>query len=288
VSLVSDVQHGTLTLSSDGSFLYIPTLLFTGTDSFTYRVSSPGGSATGLVTLTIGGANVDTRLMATHNGNDKTAPYQLSSGNFTATSGAVYLVFVGHTAAAGDTATLSATGDVTVNGGPIATATMPSVAGGGALNYGWVWEVDGTGGNTSSLTADFANPNAKSAGADVMQVVQVNSGTYPPYVGNGTVVPPGSALVSNHSATVTLTSPSFFDSEVSFLYVDSDIGGSDPGWSTAGISTFSGSFLHAAGANGYGSIVGYAPNALSSATTGHKFPGVDGVSYIAISFELKP
>jgi formylglycine-generating enzyme required for sulfatase activity len=38
-SLVSDPDHGTLTLSADGSFTYTPSAGFTGTDSFSYRVS---------------------------------------------------------------------------------------------------------------------------------------------------------------------------------------------------------------------------------------------------------
>ena len=39
VELVSDVQHGTLTLNSDGVFQYIPEANYSGDDSFSYRVS---------------------------------------------------------------------------------------------------------------------------------------------------------------------------------------------------------------------------------------------------------
>ncbi|WP_125718508.1 Ig-like domain-containing protein [Pseudoalteromonas rubra] len=51
---VTDVQHGTLTLNSDGSFSYQPEPDFTGTDSFEYRVEDGnGGSNTATITLLI-------------------------------------------------------------------------------------------------------------------------------------------------------------------------------------------------------------------------------------------
>ena len=39
VSLVSGPSNGALTLASDGSFTFVPTAGFVGTDSFTYTVS---------------------------------------------------------------------------------------------------------------------------------------------------------------------------------------------------------------------------------------------------------
>ena len=47
--------NGSLSLAADGSFTYTPTLGFTGSDSFTYRVTSvaSGLSATGVVTITV-------------------------------------------------------------------------------------------------------------------------------------------------------------------------------------------------------------------------------------------
>ena len=47
VMLVSDVEHGSLTLISDGSFEYTPDQDFTGADSFTYRATD--GSVDSLV-----------------------------------------------------------------------------------------------------------------------------------------------------------------------------------------------------------------------------------------------
>jgi len=35
--LATDVEHGTLTLNTDGTFAYTPATNFNGTDSFTYR-----------------------------------------------------------------------------------------------------------------------------------------------------------------------------------------------------------------------------------------------------------
>jgi CSLREA domain-containing protein len=50
--LVSDVSHGTLTLNADGSFTYIPTPNFEGTDSFSYRAND-GTADSNIATVTI-------------------------------------------------------------------------------------------------------------------------------------------------------------------------------------------------------------------------------------------
>lgn len=52
-TLVSNVTHGTLALSSDGSFTYTPAGSFTGEDSFTYRATDGGGSVSNASTVTI-------------------------------------------------------------------------------------------------------------------------------------------------------------------------------------------------------------------------------------------
>jgi large repetitive protein len=51
-------SNGTLTLNPDGSFTYTPNANFSGTDSFTYTVSDPGGlSDTATVTIIVNGEN---------------------------------------------------------------------------------------------------------------------------------------------------------------------------------------------------------------------------------------
>jgi len=52
--LVDTVQHGTLTLNSDGSFTYTPTAYFNGTDSFTYKAKDAElESDLAVVTITV-------------------------------------------------------------------------------------------------------------------------------------------------------------------------------------------------------------------------------------------
>jgi hypothetical protein len=54
--LVSNVSHGTLALSSDGSFTYTPNAAFNGIDSFTYETRDnqyPPASAPAMVTITV-------------------------------------------------------------------------------------------------------------------------------------------------------------------------------------------------------------------------------------------
>jgi large repetitive protein len=57
-ALVSDVQHGTLTLNANGSFVYTPAANYNGSDSFTYRASDGSlNSNLATVTLTINAVN---------------------------------------------------------------------------------------------------------------------------------------------------------------------------------------------------------------------------------------
>jgi VCBS repeat-containing protein len=51
-SLVTDTTSGTVTLNSDGSFVYMPTFGATGTDSFTYKVND-GTADSNVATVTI-------------------------------------------------------------------------------------------------------------------------------------------------------------------------------------------------------------------------------------------
>lgn len=58
VALVSDVSHGTLSLSSNGTFTYTPDTNYSGTDSFTYEVNDGTvDSNTATVTITISAVN---------------------------------------------------------------------------------------------------------------------------------------------------------------------------------------------------------------------------------------
>jgi VCBS repeat-containing protein len=50
-------EHGTLTLSADGSFQYVPQAGFSGTDRFTYEVHDASNAAKGIVTISVAGMN---------------------------------------------------------------------------------------------------------------------------------------------------------------------------------------------------------------------------------------
>lgn len=53
VTLVAGPSHGTLTLNADGSFSYVPTGGYSGSDSFTYTIANYAGTSTGTVNLTV-------------------------------------------------------------------------------------------------------------------------------------------------------------------------------------------------------------------------------------------
>ncbi|GAB5389127.1 MAG: hypothetical protein Alpg2KO_20950 [Alphaproteobacteria bacterium] len=57
VTLVTGPDHGILTLNADGSFGYTPVTDYSGTDTFTYRVSDGSATDTATVTLTITATN---------------------------------------------------------------------------------------------------------------------------------------------------------------------------------------------------------------------------------------
>ncbi|PIS37144.1 MAG: hypothetical protein COT35_07525, partial [Nitrospirae bacterium CG08_land_8_20_14_0_20_52_24] len=48
--LVNGVTHGTLTLSANGSFIYVPNSNWNGTDSFTYKAND-GALDSGIATV---------------------------------------------------------------------------------------------------------------------------------------------------------------------------------------------------------------------------------------------
>jgi cold shock CspA family protein len=276
----SGPANGTLTLnSSDGTFDYVPNPGFTGTDSFTYTVENAyHATATAQVTITISApAGVSTSLVAAVNSKDSTFPYHVVTASFTPVNGATYLVFAGRASSAGDSATLVTTGSL-----DLPSAPMDGAIGADGVTRGWVWVVHGIlGGLSSTVTVTFANPNSKTVASDVLEVVQVGgSGIDHDTAGNG--------LVSSSAATVSLTSPGLNDSELAFLYVNGDIA-SDPGWKTSGIATLSGSLLHSPdGTSGFGALIGYAPQALASATTNSKFPAKNGNSYVYVAVDLLP
>jgi VCBS repeat-containing protein len=66
-SLVDTVLHGTLTLSADGAFDYLPNVGFIGVDSFTYRASD-GTGASNLATMSITVAEANIAPVAINDG----------------------------------------------------------------------------------------------------------------------------------------------------------------------------------------------------------------------------
>ena len=70
-ALVGDdggAQHGTVTMNSEGSYLYTPNGDFNGTDSFTFRASDDDGADSNAATITVTVAPVDDPTAASDDG----------------------------------------------------------------------------------------------------------------------------------------------------------------------------------------------------------------------------
>jgi len=79
-AVVSAPSNGTLTLSNDGSFEYVPAPGFTGADSFTYEVSDGnGGTDQATVTLAVNGTHA---LTLDDGWNLASLPYQMEDQTF--------------------------------------------------------------------------------------------------------------------------------------------------------------------------------------------------------------
>ena len=83
----SNPSHGTVTVNPDGTFVYVPTPGYSGTDSFTYRITdADGDTSTATVTITVGengrpvavpdtvSTRPDTPVSGSLSGNDRPSP----------------------------------------------------------------------------------------------------------------------------------------------------------------------------------------------------------------------
>jgi hypothetical protein len=206
--------------------------------------------------------------------------------NITPSNGAVYLVFAGHTSTTGgDSASLTATGSMTVLGG----APVNSVVNGAV--YGWVWEVDGTGATAGKITVTFTKANSKTGvTSDVLQVEKLAGVSAPYYEGSGTTST-GTMSAGNTATLGGPTSPVTGDAELAFVYLAGDTSPGDTGWATgSGFSSVVGSYQHSGGPDtGFGTVVGLSAQSKSSAIygSGANWPA-NADAFVGIQMELSP
>ena len=98
--------HGTLTVYSDGSFTYIPSANYTGTDSFAYEIADSAGlTATGAVVITVNPAIPSAPPVTTPS--VVTTPAGSTPSGLTAQELALLLLLVGESTAVGPSQALS-------------------------------------------------------------------------------------------------------------------------------------------------------------------------------------
>jgi VCBS repeat-containing protein len=159
-SLVAQAQHGTVTLDSSGSFVYVPTANYNGSDSFTYKANNgTRDSSIATASITVGSvndpptANNDTANLATDAAatainvlaNDSSAPDTGETLTITAV-------------------TQPASGSAAITGGGTGLSFQPTAGFSGTTSFSYTIS-DGNGGTatatvTVTVTAGNAAPNA--------------------------------------------------------------------------------------------------------------------------------
>lgn len=154
---VSNVNHGSLNLSSNGSFRYIPNSNFSGSDSFIYQVSDGnGGSAQATVNLTINGVNDTPVLTADSYSVDEDNELRLLVGD-------INQLLSNDSDADGDTLTVNTTPITTTSNGSLSLNSDGSFSYNPQLDFNgtdsFIYEViDGHGASAQASVSLTVNP----------------------------------------------------------------------------------------------------------------------------------
>ncbi|AZQ85138.1 tandem-95 repeat protein [Colwellia sp. Arc7-635] len=154
---VSNVNNGSLNLSSNGSFRYIPNSNFSGSDSFIYQVSDGnGGSAQATVNLTINGVNDTPVLTADSYSVDEDNELRLLVGD-------INQLLSNDSDADGDTLTVNTTPITTTSNGSLTLNSDGSFSYNPQLDFNgtdsFIYEVsDGHGASAQASVSLTVNP----------------------------------------------------------------------------------------------------------------------------------
>ena len=220
VSKVADPSNGSVSISGTTA-TYTPNGGFSGTDSFTYRATGPGGdSPTRTVTVTVGSAPLPPAPEA---GNVYTGTAYQTARNISLPVSGVYT----SVSKVAD----PANGSVSISG---TTATYTPAAG----FYGtdsFTYRATGPGGNspTATVMVDVGNPPAPGAGAVSASTAYQTAVAIPltpsgVYTSVSKVSDPSNGTVSISGTTATYTPASGFYGADSFTYRATGPGGSSP------------------------------------------------------------
>jgi len=126
-NLVGSTTHGSLTLAADGSFVYVPTTGFAGTDTFSYKANNGANSNTATATITVNlppvGTNDSYSVIA---GTTLNVPAPGVLGNDTSPAGKPLTAVLG---------TAPSAGTLTLNGNGNFTYVAPATAGPYSFTY---------------------------------------------------------------------------------------------------------------------------------------------------------
>ncbi len=189
VTSVTQGSNGSVSFAADGTITYSPNANFSGTDNFTYTVTSGGVTETATVTMTVNAVNdvpVATISQASYAATEQT-PLSLKGAELSVSDADVGSGTVTVTLSVGE-------GVLTVTSGS-SGATVSNSGTGTVTISGTVAQVNALLGSDATSTVNYVN-NSDTPSASTILTLSINDG------GNTG----GGALTSSDTATINLTS----------------------------------------------------------------------------------
>jgi VCBS repeat-containing protein len=218
--------NGTVTVNSDGTFSYVPTADFSGTDSFTFRVvDSAGASSTATVTLTVTAVNDDPVTAPDAATTDSDTPVTISvrlNDEDAEDARADLTVAVETSPSYGTVSVNGATGTITYTPDTANTSVI-NIPDGGTLTDTFTYRLTDTDGGYTIETVTVTINGGNDAPTTTADTVNVNEGaavTFDPRAND--VDPDGDTLSLNGNAPTATYGTVTYNADDTITYTTDD------------------------------------------------------------------